>query len=654
MQDTINQFKDAMRQRGIIPPASPVADGEIQRCEVQNGRKGNKDGAYKLFLDATPAGGFQNHKDALGWQNWRYEGETPTLSPEERAAKKQQIEAAKAKREAQKLADYEAVAAQLQDYWQSLPESGVSAYLQCKQVKPYGVRFDGEAVIVPVCDISGKLWSVQTILSNGRKSFHKGGRITGGFHRIGNFDHPKVILIAEGYATAASAYLATHYPAVVAFNAGNLLPVAKQMRAAFPNASIVILADDDKWPKQDKPPSHTGEKSAKEAASAVKGQWVLPEFSDTVKKEQPTDFNDLHCLQGLEEVKRQINAVTVRPSYRTSYRASELQYMEFPPVKYVVKGYIVEGLSLLVGRPKLGKSWKCLDIALAVASGGNAFGSIACEQGDVLYLALEDNPRRLQSRLRLMMRQGYQKWPESLQIETEWPDMSNGCVEKVQEWIDQAEKPRLVIIDTLAKVRSERKQNDSLYDSDYKTVAALQSIASINGVAVIVVHHTRKMEADDPIEKVSGSMGLTGAADSILVLDRKAEGVTLYGRGRDIEEIETAMQFDKEHFIWRILGDACILERTPQRQGVIDVLEETGDVMSPKEIADKMGESSQNIRQLVSKMAEKGEIMKVSRGKYSAIYPHHNDHIDHNEEEDSEESDYVTDNSSKAGNKYDE
>src|SRR3954468_9746925 len=133
------------------------------------------------------------------------------------------------------------------------------------------------------------------------------------------------------------------------------------------------------------------------------------------------------------------------------FSAAALQHMRFPPIKYVVPGYIAEGLTLFAGKPKLGKSWLLLHGAIAGARGGYTLGEVQCVEGDVLYCALEDNRRRLQSRMTRLL--GLQPWPDRLRFETSIPRLKDGGIDTVRRWIETAENPRLIIIDTLAKVR---------------------------------------------------------------------------------------------------------------------------------------------------------------------------------------------------------
>jgi hypothetical protein len=216
--------------------------------------------------------------------------------------------------------------------------------------------------------------------------------------------------------------------------------------------------------------------------------------------------------------------------------ARDLQLLEFPPISYVVPGLVVEGLTLLAGKPKIGKSWLALDWSLAAAYGGTACGSIRCDKGDVLYCALEDNYRRLKSRMMQLLPNA--DLPERLTLWTSIPRFDKGGLDELRWWADAAERPRLIVLDTLACVRARRSAKDNAYETDYAALSPLQQFASELNLAVVVVHHLRKLESDDPLDAISGTTGLAGAADSVLVLRRNGEGITLYGRGRDIEDIE--------------------------------------------------------------------------------------------------------------------
>lgn len=297
--------------------------------------------------------------------------------------------------------------------------------------------------------------------------------------------------------------------------------------------------------------------------------------------------------------------------------AETLLGMDFPPVSYIVDGYVAEGLTILAGRPKLGKSWLALGFCVAVAAGGTALGS-DCEEGDVIYLALEDNRRRLKERLEVVLSPPQVRPNLSrLTLYTEAPKIGAGLLEMLDAWRTSVPDPRLIVIDTLSMVRPPKKGNQDSYAADYDAISPLQKFAGEHGLAIIVVHHVRKAEAEDPLEAVSGTNGLTGAADTIMVLNRSTDGTKLYGRGRDIEEIEKAVRFDKG--TWTVLGNADDVRRSEQRKKIMEVLTDASTALTPTEIAKEAGMKEANVKYLLRVMVPAGEAEKVGYGQYKLV-----------------------------------
>jgi hypothetical protein len=321
--------------------------------------------------------------------------------------------------------------------------------------------------------------------------------------------------------------------------------------------------------------------------------------------------------------------VGAKPAMASTRTAAALRLKKFEPIKYIVPGYIVEGCTLLAGRPKLGKSWLMLDIGLAVAAGRYCLGDAQCEQGDVLYLALEDNERRLQSRITKIL--GFaNEWPSGFSYATEWPRADAGGLDAIRKWIGSAKQARLVVVDILAMFRSPRRKDQQPYESDYAAIQGLQAIASETGVAIVIVHHLRKSGTDsgDPFEKVSGTLGLSGGADTVLILDRDGQGCTLYGRGRDIEELEKAVQFNKATCRWTVMGEAVEVRRTDERANILSLLIDADEPMTPRDIVIASAMARNNVDQLLFKMAKAGEVLKTGRGRYmhpSSEIPDKND-----------------------------
>lgn len=344
-----------------------------------------------------------------------------------------------------------------------------------------------------------------------------------------------------------------------------------------------------------------------------------------------TDWNDMTREGGAEAVRTNFDASAAaprrsRPGPRLRIiTAADLDQIEFPDVAYVVPGFISEGLTILAGKPKGGKSWLCLDMALAVAEGGFALGSVKVEEGDALYLSLEDNPRRLQKRMRQLL--GDRPKPARLAISTECNPLDKGGLPAIEGWCQDVPNPRLIIIDVFAKVRPDRKEKDGLYEADYKAIAPLKDLADRLGLAVVIVHHTSKRtDAADPFDMISGTTGMTGAADTVIILASSTEGPKLYGRGRDVEEFEKAMRFDQLRGQWTILGDAMDIAKSDERKAVRDLLESAKEPLSPTAIAQALGKPNGAIRMLLGRMAEAGDVVKESRGRYR--HPNRWEHAD--------------------------
>lgn len=235
---------------------------------------------------------------------------------------------------------------------------------------------------------------------------------------------------------------------------------------------------------------------------------------------------------------------------QTGMWGDELAAFQAPAVEWVVEDIIPEGLTILAGKPKVGKSWMSMGLALAVAEGGEYLGR-PVPQGKALYLALEDNLGRVKRRVQKV--QGIDPIPPGIRVETAWERLPDAAV-RIVSFMQENPETKLVIIDTLAKVRHESTDRQKgTYQDDYSALTDLKAVADFYHIAVVVVHHLRKGSADDPLDEVSGTTGLAGAADTILVLKKDV----MEGRGRDLEEdIAYDMLFDRETCRWRILGEA--------------------------------------------------------------------------------------------------
>ena len=300
---------------------------------------------------------------------------------------------------------------------------------------------------------------------------------------------------------------------------------------------------------------------------------------------------------------------------------AELMAKTFPPLKWIVPDVLPEGLSLLAGPSKIGKSWMALDLALAVSM-GRCFLGYDLIQGDVLYWALEDGQRRIKSRIQTLFAGKDEIWTESrLHIETAEnlpPVLDQGGRDQIERWCLSVPAPRLVIIDVLEKVRPEKRGNESEYGATYRALQGIHSLANRLGISVLVIHHTRKGDSGgDAFDKVNGTRALTSMPDATLVIDRDTSGYAnaiLYGRGRDLQAFDLALDFNECR--WKTQGDKETVCISKERKAILEALRSCPEGLGPKELAGRLGKGEGATSRLLGKMSVANEVKKLGRGLY--------------------------------------
>jgi len=295
-----------------------------------------------------------------------------------------------------------------------------------------------------------------------------------------------------------------------------------------------------------------------------------------------------------------------------SITSAELAMKDFPEPRWVIPDLLPEGLSLLAGKPKTGKSWLALNIAAAVSIGGCVLGSIQVERGKVLYLALEDSERRLKGRLDLI-----QAVPtDKLHFFTAWAK-GEDALSDLRLWLTQNADTRLVVVDTLQRIR-EPSVNGYSYSDDVEEIGKLATLAGGRRLAIMVLHHTRKMAAFDFVDEISGTSGVTGSSDTIWALQRPRGSVeaTLLITGRDLEERELSLRYDSA-VGWASLGDAGEHRRSKEREEVLATVRDAGEPITPKEVADLLEKNPSTIRGLIRKLRQEGVLFEMTTGKYT-------------------------------------
>lgn len=245
-----------------------------------------------------------------------------------------------------------------------------------------------------------------------------------------------------------------------------------------------------------------------------------------------------------------------RPTLET-ITAADLQQKDIPPIRFIVNNLLSVGLNIVASPPKYGKSWMMLALCLAVASGGRFLGYTTNQCG-CLYLALEDSQRRLKTRMDKLL--AGKAAPAGFHFATMADTIDNGLFDELADFLKVHPDTGLIVIDTLQRVRGAAHGKEGAYAADYREVGALKAFADSHNVALLLVHHLRKMKDDgDPFNMISGTNGIMGAADATLVLTKEKRGdsnATLSVVGRDIESSDTVLRFNKDTCYWENLGDA--------------------------------------------------------------------------------------------------
>lgn len=244
------------------------------------------------------------------------------------------------------------------------------------------------------------------------------------------------------------------------------------------------------------------------------------------------------------------------PKTLTTLDGNTLMAQEFAPLRFSVDKILPHGLFILAGSPKIGKSWLSLDLCRAVAIGGSLW-EFPAQQGDVLYLALEDNHQRLQNRLRQMEAEKLDI--SRLHMATASFGIQDGLLEQIHNFVAANPGTNLIAIDTLEHIRN-GEQTSNLYACDYRDMTRLREITNKHPLTLLLIHHTRKMYDPDPLNTISGSTGLIGAVDGVFVLEkakRTGDGAKLTIANRDTEGFCFNLRFDKDTCRWEFVGNSA-------------------------------------------------------------------------------------------------
>jgi putative DNA primase/helicase len=318
MNNIIESFKQCMRNAGMEPPTEIIANGTLHRFTVAGDKPRSENGWYVLHSDNPTAGAFGCWKRGTSeiWSSKTYHAMTQT----EKSTYTAKVEATKRQREQERDRKQAECRKLCTDFWNTaIDATNENPYLKNKGVNAYGLKSFEDTLLVPVQDMAGTIHGLQFIAPAGSKKFKTGTNKAGHFFTIGNIKD-NTIIICEGYATGASIHQATGSAVVIAFDAGNLLPVAQNISSKYPDMTIVIAADDDIGTE-----GNPGLTKATDAARTVNGLLAIPSFPDN-RGPKDTDFNDLARLAGIETVRVCIEAAAISsaPAIKNSLQASSV------------------------------------------------------------------------------------------------------------------------------------------------------------------------------------------------------------------------------------------------------------------------------------------------------------------------------------------
>ena len=302
-----------------------------------------------------------------------------------------------------------------------------------------------------------------------------------------------------------------------------------------------------------------------------------------------------------------------------------LMKTELPPMKWAVAGILPEGFICLAGRPKAMKSWTALKLVYCVQNGLN-FLDHQTVQGDAIYFGLEDSKRRIKDRVAQM---GFDKLKQpQIVLGGDVPYLSFGYEECLENWIKSKENPRLVVIDTLARIKPRQSKSGTAYDQDNLLMNGIQKLAVQNNLTVLFITHLSKSSQEYSFDKIQGSVGVQGMTDAMWMLDR-GDGVnskaSLKGRGRDILDFEYALNWDGDSMSYLYEGNLDIINQNENRREITKAMEDLSkelDQVRPSDVAKFYGvpSNSKDGRRMARTMQRMADQFELDRGLKYGTY----------------------------------
>lgn len=498
---------DAFARAGLPFPGEPEP-GRLLRFSTTPKRRDDKAGWLRLFPDGDGAAfGCWRGGESFSWQ--RSEENAPPPSESERAAIRAKAESLRREAEAEREREYQTAAEQARTIWEAAkPLPSDFAYLNEKGIKPHLARLapDGR-MMVPVRGPDREIQSLQFIAADGEKRFHPGGRMAGGWCLLGAVRPDGPVLLAEGFATAASLREATGFPVFIAFTAGNLGAIAAKLKEWHADHPRLICGDDDRAT-----PGNPGRLKASAAADATGAMLVFPRFAPG---RAGTDFNDMHQAEGAEAVHQVIDEALSEPIRFKLLSVDDLA--ELPSLRWLVRGVLPDsGIGAIYGPSGSGKSFLALDLLAAIAEGRTWF-DCPVNTAPVLYVALEGE-MGIKQRVKAYEAR-YGRMAKIFRFLLLPLDIRNASdrAKLVRDIKAQGWNGGVLVLDTLNRAAPGMDENDSKEMG--LAIAATKAIQAEIGGLVLLVHHTGK----DATKGLRGHSSLRAALDVVLEVTRQDE-----------------------------------------------------------------------------------------------------------------------------------
>ncbi|MBU0991829.1 MAG: AAA family ATPase [Proteobacteria bacterium] len=500
-----------MYENDISPPADIIIDGSFHRFNP--GKKRDKSGWYIMssVYDDFLIGSFGDWRNGTVF-SWNSRSSTQDMSLADIDRFQSEIKKQKKAAEDERKRIQEQVSKRAKKIWDRSAFVDNHPYLTEKGVPSYNLRKNGSGLIVPVKDLDGNLWSLQFIRPGGAKRFFPGGRKQGLCYPIPGSES---IYICEGYSTGATIHMATGGTVIVAFDAGNLKSVSQMVRKKAPDAIITICGDDDQFSD-----INAGKTKAEEAARAIRGKVIFPTFENL--DTQPTDFNDLAALEGIEKVKAQIEGQKMEkifPPFTPETTDGRHLTKRPPPVEFLLNCYDVGMLpkgvvGVITATGGTGKTFFCLHLAKVLASGGS-FGPInAPRPVKTLFIGAEDPQSILDSRVYELFHRIpipgfyygsiYGELGPLMQLDGNVPIKAESA-HWLEKTIENFPDLEVLIIDPKSRLYG-LNENDA--DHSTQWIRLLESMGKKYNLTIIFTHHTSKENAG----KISQNMSRGSSA----------------------------------------------------------------------------------------------------------------------------------------------